>query len=85
MPRQPVEITNRWFAGDVKGAAELQFKYKQIVGALFSEVNPIPVKAACSALGICDNYVRLPLTPMEGENYAKLIKAMKDLGLEVNE
>ena len=85
MPRQTVEITNRWFAGDVQGAAELQFKYKQIVGALFSEVNPIPVKAACAALGICDNYVRLPLTPMEGDNYAKLIAAMKDLGLEVKE
>ena len=83
MPRQTVEITKRWFAGDIQGAAELQFKYKQIVGALFSEVNPIPVKAACAAMGLCDNYVRLPLTPMEGANYEKLLAEMRKLGLEV--
>jgi dihydrodipicolinate synthase/N-acetylneuraminate lyase len=42
------------FAGDIKGSAELQFKYFPLIKALFCEVNPIPVKAAMAALGFCE-------------------------------
>ena len=43
--------------GDVKKACEMQLKYIPLVSALFSEVNPIPAKAAVAAMGYCENYL----------------------------
>ena len=77
-PRQTVEICDRFFAGDVKGSAELQCRYLPLINALFSEVNPIPVKAAMAALGWCENYLRLPLTPMESAHEEKLLSLMRE-------
>ena len=72
MPAKTVEICDRFFSGDLKGSAELQCKLLPLIHALFSEVNPIPVKAAMAAMGWCQNYLRLPLTPMEEEHWQKL-------------
>ena len=72
MPAQTHEMCARFFAGDVAGAAKLQMDYLPLINALFSEVNPIPVKAAMAAMGWCQNYLRLPLTPMEDEHWQKL-------------
>ena len=80
-PKQTMEICDKFFAGDVKGAAELQCKYLPLINALFSEVNPIPVKAAMSAMGWCENYLRLPLTPMEPAHWDKLRALMQEQGL----
>ncbi|MBQ7545064.1 MAG: 4-hydroxy-tetrahydrodipicolinate synthase [Synergistaceae bacterium] len=80
-PKQTMEICERFFAGDVKGAAELQCRYLPLVNALFSEVNPIPAKAAMAAMGWCKNYVRLPLTPMEDAHWQKLKALMQEQGL----
>lgn len=81
MPRETCEITRRYFAGDVAGAAELQMKYVPLINALFSEVNPIPVKAAMAAMGWCEDVLRLPLTPMEEATRAKLLNLMRQEGL----
>ena len=81
MPKQTMEICNRFFAGDVKGAAELQCKYLPLINALFCETNPIPVKAAMAAMGFCENYLRLPLVPMEEAHWLKLKALMKEEGL----
>ena len=81
MPRETCEITRRFFAGDVAGAAELQMKYVPLINALFSEVNPIPVKAAMAAMGWCEDILRLPLTPMEDATRAKLLGLMRQEGL----
>ncbi len=83
IPKETCEITRRYFAGDVAGAAKLQCDYYKLIDALFCEVNPIPVKAAMAALGFCENYFRLPLTPMEDANYEKLLRAMREMGLQV--
>ena len=80
-PKQTMAICEKFFAGDVKGAAELQCKYLPLINALFSEVNPIPVKAAMSAMGWCENYLRLPLTPMESAHWDKLKALMQEQGL----
>lgn len=80
-PKQTMEICSRCFAGDYAGAAKLQTEYLDLINALFCEVNPIPVKAAMAALGYCDNYVRLPLIPMEADHEARLITAMKNHGI----
>lgn len=82
-PRQTVEICDKFFAGDVSGAMALQAKYLPLIRALFSEVNPIPVKAAMAAMGFCKDYLRLPLTPMEEGHKAVLLQAMRDVGIQV--
>lgn len=82
-PRQTVEICDKFFAGDVAGAMALQAKYLPLIRALFSEVNPIPVKAAMAAMGFCKDYLRLPLTPMEEGHKAVLLQAMRDVGIQV--
>ncbi len=80
-PKKTVEICDRFFAGDVKGAAALQCEMLPLINALFSEVNPIPVKAAMAAMGFCENYLRLPLVPMEEAHWHKLETIMKEQGL----
>ncbi len=80
-PKQTVEICNKFFAGDVKGAAELQCRYLPLINALFSEVNPIPVKAAMHAMGWCENYLRLPLTPMESAHWEHLKSLLQEQGI----
>ncbi len=81
MPKAAVEMVRKFDAGDVKGAAALQCRYKPLMDALFSEVNPIPVKAALHEMGLIEDCLRLPLTPMEPEHRAKLISLMRAEGL----
>ena len=83
MPAQTVAITNKFFAGDVAGAAKLQCQYMPLIRSLFCESNPIPVKAAMAALGYCENFLRLPLVPMEDAHYQVMIQRMRDQGLNV--
>ena len=83
LPRETVEICDRFFAGDVAGAAALQCKYLPLINALFCEVNPIPVKAAMAAMGFCENSLRLPLTPMEDAHRQVLLACMRDQGVNV--
>lgn len=82
-PKETVEMCNKFFEGDVEGSAEMQFKYLPLINALFSEVNPIPVKAAMAKLGFCENYLRLPLTPMEKANEDVMFEEMRKLGLDI--
>ena len=80
-PRQAVALTDKFFAGDVAGAAKLQCALLPLVKALFSEVNPIPVKAAASAMGYGEEILRLPMTKMEDTTRAVLFDEMKKLGV----
>jgi 4-hydroxy-tetrahydrodipicolinate synthase len=81
MPAKTVEICQRFWDGDVQGSARLQCEMMPLIKALFCEVNPIPVKAAMAAMGFCENYVRLPLTPMESEHEAAMLEIMRGHGL----
>ena len=81
MPKKTVEICDKFFAGDVAGAAKLQCELLPLINALFCETNPIPVKAAMAAMGFCENYVRLPLVTMEENHWLKLQALMKEQGL----
>ena len=56
-------------------------RYHALIDALFCEVNPIPVKAAMAAMGYCENYLRLPLTPMEPAHWERLRALMAAEGL----
>ena len=81
MPAETAAMCRRYFEGDVAGAAKLQMEYLPLINALFSEVNPIPVKAAMAAMGWCENTLRLPLTPMEDAHWQKLRALMIKKGL----
>ena len=83
LPGETSEMCHKVLEGDVAGAMELQKKYLKLTNALFSEVNPIPVKAAMSAMGFCENYLRLPLVPMEEAHEAILLDCMRNAGIEV--
>ena len=83
VPRETVAITDQFFAGNVAEAARLQCKFMPLIRSLFCESNPIPVKAAMAALGFCENYLRLPLVPMEQDHYETMLQRMRELGLQV--
>ena len=83
VPEQAVEMSDACLSGDFKKAAALQCRLLGLIDALFSEVNPIPVKAALSAMGYCQDCLRLPLTPMENETRENLYKQMRKLGIEL--
>lgn len=81
LPKETCQITEKWFAGDIVGAAALQYKYHALIDALFSEVNPIPVKAAMAKMGFCRNTLRLPLSEMDGSKAEMLYAEMSRLGI----
>lgn len=85
LPTESVSICEKFAGGDVKGAAELQLKYLPLINALFSEVNPIPVKAAMAAMGFCEDYLRMPLTSMEEQTRAVLFEEMHKVGINIQE
>ena len=83
LPKRTRDICTLFWNGDFRAAAELQGDLIPLINALFCEVNPIPVKAAVAAMGLCDNMVRPPLTPMEPANYEKVIALLRAEGLAV--
>ena len=81
MPKATVEICNRFFKGDIKGSCELQLQLLPFINALFSEVNPVPVKCAMAHMGYTENILRSPLYPMEEDHESVLVKLMKEQGI----
>jgi len=83
VPKLSVEMTDKAFAGDFAGAAALQCKMLPLIHCLFSQVNPIPAKAAAAAMGFGEENLRLPLTKMEEPFRSKLFAEMRKLGINV--
>ena len=83
VPVQAVAMTDACKAGDFQTAAKMQCDLLPLINALFSEVNPIPAKAAVSAMGFGEEHLRLPLTPMEDATRAVLFEEMRKLGINV--
>lgn len=82
LPKETSLMCKKFFDGDIKGSAQMQFDFFPLIKALFCEVNPIPAKAAMAAMGYCEDYVRLPLTVMEDEHKAVLLNEMRKLGID---
>ncbi len=80
-PKEVHDMCASWFAGDVKTALKEQLRAYDLIKALFSEVNPIPVKAAMNLMGMNAGPMRLPLTEMEPQNQAKLREELVRYGL----
>ena len=80
-PRQTHDICKSFFDGDVKKSCKLQLDAIELIGQLFSEVNPIPVKAAMNLMGKNVGGLRMPLTEMEPEHQKNLAAAMRAYGI----
>lgn len=80
-PRQTHEICRKFLDGDVAGSRRMQLEAMDLCGALFCEVNPIPVKKALELMGMDSGKLRMPLSEMEPANVSRLEKAMKEYGI----
>lgn len=83
LPTETSEMCKRFWRGDVKGSAAMQCEYLPLINALFSDVNPIPVKEALAMLGYCTAEMREPLYNMEESKKAKLRQRLIEAGLDV--
>ena len=81
VPRDTHLICQKFFEGDIAESRRLQFKYLELIRAIFCEVNPIPIKTAMALLHKCSDQVRMPLCEMEPQHKEFLIRAMKNVGL----
>ncbi len=72
LPNDVHNMCSLCFSGDYKSAAEYQLRYMNLIDSLFSDVNPIPIKAAMNKLGLGVGPVRLPLYQMDDKNLKKL-------------
>ncbi len=74
LPNETCKICRLWFEGKIKEATDLQLQLLPLINALFSEVNPIPIKALLSRAGFCEEEYRLPLCPMNAEQKKTLFE-----------
>jgi len=81
VPDQVAALCNAALAGNYAQAREIHYRIAPLFSGLFFETNPIPVKAALARMGLIKNVVRLPLTPMRPEPWARLEAILKELGL----
>ena len=81
LPAETSKMCKLFLEGNIAQARDMQLHYLPLIDALFSEVNPIPVKAAMAAMGYGENYLRLPLTPMSKDKEARLLSIMREEGI----
>ena len=82
-PKETHDMVMDYLNGDLDKAREMQLKALPLIDALFSEVNPIPVKKAMSFMGWEAGTLRAPLSEMEDAHAEVLRQAMKDFGIKV--
>ena len=80
-PRAVRDMADAWLRGEARRCLDAQVALLPLIDALFSEVNPIPVKAALSMMGRIENELRLPLCPLGAQEQARLREVMTELGL----
>ena len=76
-PKYTHNMCEEFFKGNVNEAAKMQIDAIPLIKALFSEVNPIPVKAALNMIGYNYGIPRLPLIEMSEEGKEKLKKLIQ--------
>lgn len=74
LPKEVALMCKLYFEGRVNEASALQLKLLPLINAIFSEVNPIPIKALLSETGLCKEEYRLPLCPLDKEKRKALIQ-----------
>jgi 4-hydroxy-tetrahydrodipicolinate synthase len=81
VPGKTVAMVRAARAGDFETARKLHYELLPIIQALFTETNPIPVKAAMAMLGKCGPELRMPLTPITEPNRKRLEAVLREHGL----
>ncbi len=81
-PQETHDICSLFFEGRIRESRELQLRALPLINALFSEVNPIPVKKAVELAGLCGGTVRLPLTELEKGHTELLAEEMRRFGID---
>ncbi|MBE5889929.1 MAG: 4-hydroxy-tetrahydrodipicolinate synthase [Lachnospiraceae bacterium] len=80
-PKNVHDMCQAFFDGNLEKAREIQLAGLPLVDALFSEVNPIPVKTAMNLMGLDVGPLRMPMSPMGEAAKAKLAEVLKSRGL----
>ena len=81
IPEQMSSMVHSYLGGDTKAALKIQLDYLPLINALFSDVNPIPVKEALNILGWDVGQCRMPLCEMSPECHAKLVSVISEYAL----
>lgn len=81
IPQDTHTMVTKFFQGDINGAMKLQLQALNLIKTLFSEVNPIPIKAAVKLMGFRTGQCRMPLTELSDHNLESLRTEMKSYGL----
>ncbi len=81
MPKYVHNMVQNYLDGKIREACEMQLEINPLVSALFTEVNPIPIKTALRMIGFDMGPFRLPLTELEQKNYENLLMQMRSFGL----
>ena len=82
-PKEVSDVAKLYFAGKNMEATILQERLLPLIDAMFTEVNPIPVKKASELIGLGSGYVRSPLTELEPHHTESMIKILKDFGFNI--
>ena len=81
VPTQMHALTLGYLRGEINASRALQFSLMPLIRALFSEVSPIPLKAALAMMGRAENTLRPPLVPLDSRRRAALMREMQRLRL----
>ncbi len=81
IPQDTHDMVTKFFQGDINGSINMQLQTLNLIKALFSEVNPIPIKAAVNLMGFKAGQCRMPLTEISDSNLELLRTQMKAYGL----
>ncbi|MCI8320803.1 MAG: 4-hydroxy-tetrahydrodipicolinate synthase [Dorea sp.] len=81
LPKKTDDICEKWFAGDFDGSLALQKELADLAAALFSDVNPIPVKEAMNLMGMEVGECRMPLIGMDDAGRDALAAVLRRHGL----
>ena len=84
-PKEVGDVAKLYFAGKNQEAVALQERLLPLIDAMFTEVNPIPVKKASELIGLGKGIVRAPLTELEEHHAKDMIRILKDFGFTVKE
>ena len=80
-PSKVAALCQQFASGNLEGARQIHYELMPLFKGLFIETNPMPAKAALAQMGMIENVLRLPLTPMLPERFAQLEPVLKELGV----
>jgi 4-hydroxy-tetrahydrodipicolinate synthase len=78
-PAATSDLVSNALKSNYKSAREIQLRYLEMIELLFVDGNPSGVKAILNIMGLCQNYLRLPLVPVSRTIYTRIQKAVEEV------